>query len=68
MGADFADVFEVRGFRRARRGRLLPPEVAGDRLTFGYDGLDGQRYRTVVRMNPEPTRVDAGGPRWELRL
>ncbi|MCU1277747.1 MAG: Amylo-alpha-16-glucosidase, partial [bacterium] len=68
MGADFADVFEVRGARRARRGRILPPDWSGDRLTLGYDGLDGERYRTVVRMHPEPTRIDAAGPRWELRL
>ncbi|HEX6838789.1 MAG TPA: glycogen debranching N-terminal domain-containing protein, partial [Polyangia bacterium] len=68
MGADFADVFEVRGVRRARRGRLLPPELGADRIVFGYDGLDGRRYRTVVRLQPEPTRIDAHGPRWELRL
>ncbi|HEX9104269.1 MAG TPA: glycogen debranching N-terminal domain-containing protein, partial [Polyangia bacterium] len=68
MGADFADVFEVRGVRRVRRGRLLPPERAADRIVFGYDGLDGRRYRTVARLWPEPTRIDASGPRWELHL
>lgn len=68
MGADFADVFEVRGVRRARRGRLLPPDIGADRIVFGYDGLDGRRYRTIVRLQPEPTRIDATGPRWELRL
>jgi glycogen debranching enzyme len=68
LGADFADVFEVRGVRRARRGRLLPPAAGANRLTFGYDGLDGVRYRTEVRMHPEPARVDTSGPRWELRL
>ncbi|HEY2746966.1 MAG TPA: glycogen debranching N-terminal domain-containing protein, partial [Polyangia bacterium] len=72
MGADFADLFELRGMRRARRGRLLPPVAGGDRLAFGYDGLDGAHYRTEVRMMPEPTRVDGPMakivPRWELRL
>jgi glycogen debranching enzyme len=68
MGADFADIFELRGVRRVRRGRMLPPDAAGDRLVFGYDGLDGVRYRTEVRMNPEPARLDGGGPRWELHL
>jgi glycogen debranching enzyme len=68
MGADFADVFEVRGVRRPRRGRLVPPDAVGDRLVFAYDGLDGTLYRTVARMHPEPTRMDAAGPRWELRL
>jgi glycogen debranching enzyme len=68
LGADFADVFEVRGARRARRGRILPPQAHGDRLELGYEGLDGEHYRTLVRMNPEPARLDAVGPRWELRL
>jgi glycogen debranching enzyme len=68
MGCDFADVFEVRGVRRARRGRVLAPDCSGDRLVFAYEGVDGQLYRTVVRMQPEPTRIDASGPRWELRL
>jgi len=68
MGADFADVFEVRGVRRSRRGRILPPEIGSDRIVFGYDGLDGRHYRTVVRLQPEPARIDANGPRWELRL
>jgi glycogen debranching enzyme len=68
MGADFADVFELRGARRTRRGRLLPPVVDGDRLIFAYDGVDGTRYRTVVRATPEPARLGVGGPRWELAL
>ncbi|MDB4964391.1 MAG: Amylo-alpha6-glucosidase [Myxococcales bacterium] len=68
LGADFADVFEVRGARRARRGRILPPHANGDRLELGYEGLDGEHYRTLVRMNPEPTRLDGMGPRWELEL
>jgi glycogen debranching enzyme len=72
LGADFADVFEVRGARRARRGRIVPPSGSGDRAELGYEGLDGVRYRTVVRMMPEPTRIDAVKttvvPRWELCL
>jgi glycogen debranching enzyme len=68
MGADFADVFEIRGVRRTQRGTLLPPERTADTIVFGYDGVDGRRYRTVVRMHPEPTSIDDRGPRWELRL
>ena len=68
LGADFADVFEVRGARRARRGRILPPQADRERLELGYEGLDGLRYRTLVRMQPEPARVSPLGPRWELTL
>ena len=68
MAADFADVFEVRGARRKRRGTLKPPEHAGDRLIFAYHGIDGQDYRTLVQMAPEPVRVGPFGPFWQLRL
>jgi glycogen debranching enzyme len=68
MAADFADVFEVRGARRKRRGGLKPPQHAGDQLIFQYLGLDGQLYRTVVRMSPEPRRLSSTGPFWDIRL
>jgi glycogen debranching enzyme len=56
---DFADVFEVRGTRRKKRGRLLPPQVQADRVRLGYDGLDGVRRSTVLRFEPEPGKLQA---------
>ena len=43
LGADGADIFEVRGFPRPVRGRLLPVAIADRDLTFRYDGLDQQQ-------------------------
>src|SRR4030095_6780998 len=40
FAADFIDVFEARGHRRARRGLLLPALHASAALTFQYRGLD----------------------------
>ena len=57
FGADYADIFEVRGFRRLRRGQDLAPEVIGDRVVLGYQGLDGQTRRTGVSCRPAPTIV-----------
>ena len=54
FAADFADIFEVRGSARARRGHLCPPEVAGDRVTFRYQGLDERERRTDVAFDPAP--------------
>jgi glycogen debranching enzyme len=68
VAADFADVFEVRGARRRRRGQLLEVERGPRRLVFGYRGLDGVTYRTVIAVDPVPARIGADGPRWELRL
>src|SRR3982750_3224301 len=35
--ADFADIFEVRGAKRARRGRRLEDLVEGSRVMLGYE-------------------------------
>src|SRR5262249_1688727 len=36
VDADFADIFEVRGFNRERRGKLLDVEEQGGSLRLGY--------------------------------
>ncbi len=59
FGADFADVFEVRGMRRTRRGELLPPQREHNGVQIGYHGLDG-RLRTV-RLAVGPAEVQWNG-------
>src|SRR5439155_19415359 len=46
LSADFADVFQVRGLSRARRGTHEPPRTEGGSLVFAYQGLDGVRRLT----------------------
>lgn len=54
--ADFADIFEVRGSTRARRGTLLPLEIKGSEVILGYEGLDGLERRTRIACSwPEAT-------------
>ncbi len=48
LGVDMADIFEVRGYPRPARGTLRPIELHEDRVTFGYDGLDGVVRTTTV--------------------
>jgi glycogen debranching enzyme len=60
FAADFADVFEVRGSVRARRGLLHEPEVGADRVKLAYDGLDGARRETIMRFDPAPARLSGG--------
>lgn len=54
--ADYADLFEVRGMRRERRGRALPAEVRGNEVLFAYEGLDGRSRRTRIVFDPPFTQ------------
>jgi glycogen debranching enzyme len=46
--ADFADIFEVRGEKRKRRGQKLPPEVRRSSVNLAYEGLDDIRRTTCI--------------------
>src|SRR6201987_5245789 len=59
FGADFADIFEVRGVRRAQRGERLPDLVKHDRVEMRYRGLDNVIRRTVVCCSPVPDEISA---------
>jgi glycogen debranching enzyme len=52
--ADFADIFEVRGTKRPRRGRYLPASLEANGVVLGYEGLDGVIRRTRLACQPEP--------------
>ncbi len=49
--ADFADVFEVRGITRDKRGVIFEPEFRETGLFLGYRGLDGITRKTRLRFN-----------------
>ncbi|MCL8208862.1 MAG: amylo-alpha-1,6-glucosidase [Actinomycetia bacterium] len=52
--ADFRDIFEVRGWSRARRGELDPPRAADTLCVFRYRGLDEVARTTRVEVAPAP--------------
>jgi glycogen debranching enzyme len=68
FGADFADVFEVRGARRAKRGAARRPRVEGSSVVLGYTGLDGRTYETVVSFGVPPTELADDHAVFELNL
>ena len=59
-GADFRDMFEVRGMRRARRGLPLPPQLLGRHVLFAYEGLDDIVRISTVTFSEPPWRMDEG--------
>src|SRR5262245_18912577 len=64
--ADFADVFEVRGMIRERRGELLTPALTAASARMSYRGLDGVVRVTTLTFSPAPERVEAGSARHRL--
>src|SRR6185503_9529940 len=52
--ADFADIFEVRGMRRERRGELIEPQFAGSQMRLGYRGLDNEKRHTIIDWTEAP--------------
>lgn len=68
FAADFADVFEVRGACRQRRGTLHPAQLGEAQVTLAYTGLDGQRRQTVLRFDPPPHVLTAERAVFEVGL
>jgi glycogen debranching enzyme len=66
LDADFADIFEVRGTKRPRRGRRFDDAVEGTALVFAYQGLDQVMRRTRVTFDPPPTTLAGRQARYEL--
>ncbi|WP_414652762.1 glycogen debranching N-terminal domain-containing protein [Hansschlegelia sp.] len=68
FAADFADLFEVRGAVRKRRGTLLAPVVGMDDVVLAYLGLDGVRRETRLRFAPRPSELSAAQALFRLTL
>jgi glycogen debranching enzyme len=67
--ADFKDLFEVRGWRRTKRGTMHEPRVV-DVATyeFHYTGRDGFDYRTRVRYERAPDQLSPGTASFRVHL
>ena len=68
FGADFRDVFEVRGTTRPRRGELLATEVGDAGVVIRYRGLDGAVRSVAVEFRPPPKRLTADSATFVARL
>jgi glycogen debranching enzyme len=68
FAADFADIFEVRGSHREKRGTFHPTEVKGDTVKVSYTGLDSKLRETRLHFAPQPTQLDANRAIFELNL
>jgi glycogen debranching enzyme len=66
--ADFADLFEVRGHQREKRGKLVEPLVTESSVSLGYLGLDGLRRDTRIELSGCSAAVSGDQIRVPIRL
>jgi len=66
--ADFADIFEIRGTVRERKGRLLPEQIGGSSVVLSYEGLDRVVRQTCIRSDANGTRASESGLEFEVAL
>ena len=65
---DFADLFEVRGEKRARRGVGTSKLLGPTDVMFEYNGLDGKSRSTALHFDPRPTRIAVNAATYHLDL
>jgi glycogen debranching enzyme len=66
--ADFADLFEVRGERRPRRGTSEARQLDERTICFTYFGLDEIERTTMLHFDPAPDRLSPRGASWDVDL
>lgn len=66
--ADFADLFEVRGSKRERRGELHAPRLNRDHVVLSYQGLDGRGRTTTIRFDPAPASLTGSRADFDVEI
>jgi glycogen debranching enzyme len=61
FGADFADIFEVRGMLQEQHAPPEDPAVVDGRVEFGVDGLDHVRRITRIAFGAQPDSLSTSG-------
>ena len=68
FASDFADIFEVRGIRRQRRGRAWAEVLGPGGVRLSYSGLDEAVRETTLHFEPRPTLIRESVASYEVNL
>ena len=68
FGADFRDMFEVRGLVRAARGQIRAAVVADDSVVLSYEGLDGVVRCSTITFGTRPQELAPSFADFQLML
>jgi glycogen debranching enzyme len=66
--SDFADVFEVRGMRRPRRGYATREVLGPHEVALTYTGLDRTMRTSFIRFDPAPTGIEESVVSYQIAL
>jgi glycogen debranching enzyme len=66
--SDFADVFEVRGMRRGRKGQQQSEVMSPESVFLSYHGLDGVTRHSILQCSPRPSRISPRQVDFDLEL
>jgi len=66
--ADFADIFDVRGYQRTSTGVMHQPQVRERSIRYAYSGVDGRERSTQIEFDRTPARLDARSALFLIRL
>ena len=68
FGADFADLFEIRGYARSRRGTVSCEPRGNAEIAYVYGSLDGVARSTTIHFDAVPAALSARGAEFELEI
>jgi len=66
--SDFADLFEVRGTHRERRGTATAALHGENQVLLVYHGLDNKVRRTALTFDPRPDRLTTQASVYDIHL
>ena len=68
FASDFADLFEVRGLRRERRGAATAQILGESSVALNYLGRDSNRRRTMLLFEPAPEQLSSSVASYAFEL
>ena len=68
FAADFADLFEIRGMTRLRRGTMREPQIGLSDVLLGYLGRDDRERETHLHFDPMPNDLTDTHARFDVTV
>lgn len=68
FAADFADLFEIRGMTRLRKGVMQDPVIGPADVLLGYEGRDSRTRQTHLCFDPAPQELTESRARFDISV